>query len=100
MSDGGLVRYFFKIYGWVLTYGAGIVFGILCPSNPFPFRFDRISPGFCGSLLRLLKREASPFTLLLTLPFTPLAVGAGGGCLKPEPEGGLFVLMDGDGEDW
>ena len=96
MSDGGLFRYFFKMYGWVLTYGAGIVFGTFCPSSPFPLRIGRASPGFCGSLLRLLKRDAIP----LILPLTPLARGAGGGCLNPEPEGGLFVLMDGEGEDW
>ncbi len=96
MSDGDLVRYFFKIYDCVLTYGAGIVFGTFWPSIPFPLRFGRTSPGFCGSLLRLLKRDAIP----LTLPLTPLGMGAGGGCLKPEPEGGLFVLMEGEGEDW
>ena len=96
MSDGTLLRCFFKMYGCVLTYGAGIVFGTFCPSGPFPLRFGRTSPGFCGSLLRLLKREAMP----LTLPLTPLANGAGGGCLKAEPEGGRFVLKEGDGEDW
>ena len=84
------------MYGCVLTYGAGIVFGNFCPSIPFPFLFGRTSPGFCGSLLRLLKRDAIP----LTFPLTPLATGAGGGCLKPVLEGGLFVLMEGEGEDW
>lgn len=97
MSDGDLFRYFFKIYGCVLTYGAGTVFGTLCPSIPFPLRFARASPGFCSSLLRLPRREASP----LTLPLIPLVmVAAGGGCLKLEPEGGLFVLIEGEGEDW
>lgn len=38
--------------------------------------------------------------MALTLPLTPLAMGAGGGCLKAEPAGGLFVLMEGEGEDW
>lgn len=95
ISDGGLLRNFFKIYGCVLTYGAGMVFGTFWPSSPFPIRFGRTSPGFCGSLLRLLKRDAIP----LTLPLTPLATGPGGGCLKLEPEGGLFVLTDGEGED-
>lgn len=96
MSDGGLLRYFFNMYGCVLTYGAGMVLGTFWPSTPLPLLFGRTSPGFCGSLLRLLKRDATP----LTFPLTPLAIGAGGGCLKLEPEGGLFVLMEGEGEDW
>lgn len=96
MSDGALFRYFFKIYGWVLTKGAGTALGTLCPSVPFPLRFGRTSPGFCGSLLRLPRRDA----IAVTLPLTPFVIGAGGGCLKLEPEGGLFVLKEGEGEDW
>ena len=84
------------MYGCVLTYGAGVVLGTFCPSVPFPVRFARTSPGFCGSLLRLLKRDAIP----LTLPLTPLGMGAGGGCLKADTEGGLLVLIEGEGEDW
>ena len=61
----------------------------------FPGLFDLVwmSPGFCDSLLLLLRRGPAPFTV----PFTPLTAAAFCGCLKPD--GGLLEFSKGDGDD-
>lgn len=94
IKEGGLFRYFFKIYDGVFAYGSVILLTALPPpSGPaLPLRVRSCgSPGFWESLRLLPKREPSPFSS----PFTPF-VGFTDGCLNPD--GGLLELADGDRE--